>query len=149
MFFFVSSRRRHTRCALVTGVQTCALPIYPALPAVAISVFGPPSTSGTYDAFKELILGTGCDANAEMKALKASDANKHEAVCTTLRGSPYYVEQGENDNLIISKLDKNPTSLGIFGFSYLDANKEKIKAVPIQGVAPTYAAIPENRKSVG
>src|SRR3546814_2584690 len=99
MFFFVSSRRRHTRCALVTGVQTCALPIYPALPAVAISVFGPPSTSGTYDAFKELILGTGCDANAEMKALKASDKDKHEAVCTTLRGSPYYVEQGENDNL--------------------------------------------------
>src|SRR3546814_20913982 len=76
-----------------------------------------------------------------MKALKASDADKHEAVCTTLRGSPYYVEQGENDNLIISKLDKNPTSLGIFGFSYLDANKDKIKAVPIQGVAPTYAAI--------
>src|SRR3546814_20906306 len=46
-----------------------------------------------------------------------------------------------NDNLIISKLDKNPTGLGIFGFSYLDANKDKIKAVPIQGVAPTYAAI--------
>src|SRR3546814_6338755 len=86
MFFFVSSRRRHTRCALVTGVQTCALPIYPALPAVAISVFGPPSTSGTYDAFKELILGKGCDANPEMKALKASDADKHEAVCTGLRG---------------------------------------------------------------
>ena len=115
--------------------------VNPALPAVAISVFGPPSTSGTYDAFKELILGTGCDANPQMKALKDSDKDKHEAVCTTLRGSPYYVEQGENDNLIISKLDKNPTSLGIFGFSYLDANKDKIKAVPIQGVAPTYAAI--------
>lgn len=115
--------------------------VNPALPAVAISVFGPPSTSGTYDAFKELILGKGCDANAEMKALKDSDKEKHEAVCTTLRGAPFYVEQGENDNLIISKLDKNPTSLGIFGFSYLDANKDKIKAVPVQGVAPTYAAI--------
>lgn len=115
--------------------------VNPALPAVAISVFGPPSTSGTYDAFKELILGKGCDANAEMKALKDSDKDKHEAVCTTLRGAPYYVEQGENDNLIISKLDKNPTSLGIFGFSYLDANKDKIKAVPVQGVAPSYAAI--------
>src|SRR3546814_4358414 len=97
--------------------------------------------SGTYDAFKELILGKGCDANPEMKALKASDADKHEAVCTVLRGSPYYVEQGENDNLIISKLDKNPDSLGIFGFSYLDANKDKIKAVPVQGVSPTYDTI--------
>ncbi|WP_033073179.1 substrate-binding domain-containing protein [Sphingopyxis sp. MWB1] len=115
--------------------------VNPALPAVSISVFGPPSTSGTYDAFKELILAAGCDANPEMKALKDSDKDKHEAVCTGLRGAPFYVEQGENDNLIISKLDKNPTSLGIFGFSYLDANKNKIKAVPIQGVAPTYDAI--------
>ncbi|WP_194952814.1 substrate-binding domain-containing protein [Sphingopyxis solisilvae] len=115
--------------------------VNPALPAVAISVFGPPSTSGTYDAFKELILAKGCDANPQMKALKDSDKDKHEATCTTLRGSPYYVEQGENDNLIISKLDKNPTSLGIFGFSYLDANMGKIKGVPVQGVAPSYAAI--------
>jgi phosphate transport system substrate-binding protein len=115
--------------------------VNPALPAVAISVFGPPSTSGTYDAFKELILAKGCDANPAMKALKDSDKDRHAAVCTGLRGAPFYVEQGENDNLIISKLDKNPTSLGIFGFSYLDANKDKIKAVPIQGVSPTYAAI--------
>lgn len=115
--------------------------VNPALPAVAISVFGPPSTSGTYDAFKELIMGKGCDANPAMKALKDSDKDQHEKVCTGLRGAPFYVEQGENDNLIISKLDKNPDSLGIFGFSYLDANKDKIKAVPVQGVAPTYAAI--------
>lgn len=115
--------------------------VNPSLPAVAISVFGPPSTSGTYDAFKELILIKGCDANPEMKALKDSDKDKHGAVCGGLRGSPYYVEQGENDNLIISKLDKNPTSLGIFGFSYLDANKDKIKGVPVQGISPSYATI--------
>ncbi|MGB3320535.1 MAG: substrate-binding domain-containing protein [Sphingopyxis granuli] len=115
--------------------------VNPALPAVGISVFGPPSTSGTYDAFKELIMGKGCDADPAMKALKDADKDKHEAVCTGLRGAPFYVEQGENDNLIISKLDKNPSSLGIFGFSYLDANKDKIKAVPVQGVSPTYATI--------
>lgn len=115
--------------------------VNPALPAVGISVFGPPSTSGTYDAFKELIMGKGCDADPAMRALKDSDKDKHEAVCTGLRGAPFYVEQGENDNLIISKLDKNPSSLGIFGFSYLDANKDKIKAVPVQGVSPTYATI--------
>lgn len=115
--------------------------VNPMLPAVAISVFGPPSTSGTYDAFKELILGKGCDADPAMKALKASDSDKHQQVCEGLRGSPYYVEQGENDNLIISKLDKNPQSLGIFGYSYLESNMDKIKAVPIQGVSPTYDAI--------
>lgn len=119
--------------------------VNPALPAVAISVFGPPSTSGTYDAFKELILGAGCDANPDMQTLKEQDKDKHEAVCTDLRGSPYYVEQGENDNLIISKLDTNPTSLGIFGFSYLDANRKRIKAVPISGVMPTYDAIADGR----
>ena len=118
--------------------------VNPALPDVAISVFGPPSTSGSYDAFNELILVKGCDANAEMKALKASDKDKHDAVCGGVRGAPQYVEQGENDNLIISKLDKNPTSLGIFGFSYLEANKAKIKGVPVQGVAPSYAAIADN-----
>jgi phosphate transport system substrate-binding protein len=115
--------------------------VNPALPNVAISVFGPPSTSGTYDAFRELIIAKGCDADPAMKALKDSDKDKHKEVCETLRGAPFYVEQGENDNLIISKLDKNPTSLGIFGFSYLDSNRDKIKAISIQGVAPSYAAI--------
>src|SRR3546814_17875878 len=141
MFFFVSSRRRHTRCALVTGVQTCALPIYPALPAVAISVFGPPSTSGTYDAFTELILGSGCDANAEMKALKASDVDKHEAVCTTLRGSPYYGEQAVTDNLIMSKLEKHQMSIDIFCVSYLDANMVYKQAVTVTVVGTTYTEI--------
>src|SRR3546814_21114491 len=76
-----------------------------------------------------------------MAALKDSDKDKHEAVCTSLRSSPFSVEQGENDNLIISKLDKNPTSLGIFGFSYLDAYKDTIKPVPVPGVAPTSAPL--------
>lgn len=115
--------------------------VNPALPAVAISVFGPPSTSGTYDSFKELLLMAGCDKNPEMKALKDSDEAKHKAVCGTFRGSPYYVEQGENDNLIISKLDTNPTSIGAFGFSYLNSNRDKIKAIPIDGVEPTMETI--------
>src|SRR3546814_15410000 len=91
--------------------------VNPALPAVGISVFGPPSTSGTYDAFKELIMGKGCDADPAMKALKDSDKDKNEAVCTGLRGAPYYVEQGENDDPIILKLATTTTSIGIIGFS--------------------------------
>jgi phosphate transport system substrate-binding protein len=108
--------------------------VNPALPAVAISVYGPPSTSGTYDAFKELILGKGCEANADMRTLKDSDKERYESVCHTLRGAPEYVEQGENDNLIIQKLVRNPNSLGIFGFSYLDANRDNIRDVPIGGI---------------
>lgn len=115
--------------------------VNPALPATPISVYGPPSTSGTYDAFKELILGKGCEANADMKALKSSNKDEFEKTCHTLRGAPEYVEQGENDNLIISKLDKNPNSLGIFGYSYLEGNVSKIHGVPLNGVAPEYDAI--------
>lgn len=118
--------------------------VNPALPAVAISVFGPPSTSGTYDAFKELILAEGCDANPAMQALKDSDKERHTRVCTTLRGAPYYVEQGENDNLIIQKLVANPNSLGIFGFSYLDANRARIRDVAINGVGATATSVADN-----
>ena len=121
--------------------------INPELPAIAISVFGPPSTSGTYDAFKELILSKGCNANPAMQALKSSDKDRHKDLCETLRGVPFYVEQGENDNLIISKLDKNPGNLGIFGFNYLEANRDKISAVSINGIAPSYDAIADGSYS--
>jgi len=115
--------------------------VNPALPAIAISVFGPPSTSGTYDSFKELFLMAGCDKNPEMKALKDSDKGKHDKICGSFRGAPFYVEQGENDNLIISKLDRNPTSLGAFGYSYLSTNLDKIKAISIGGITPNMATI--------
>ena len=115
--------------------------VNPSLPAVDIAVYGPPSTSGTYDAFKELILGKGCEANPEMKALKDSNKDRYEELCHTLRGAPAYVEQGENDNLIVQKLGQNPNYLGIFGFSYLDANRSSIRDVPIAGVEATAATI--------
>lgn len=115
--------------------------VNPALPAIPISVYGPPSTSGTYDAFKELILETGCKANPEMKALKESDEDRYDEICTTLRGSPYYIEQGENDNLMIGKLGANPASVGIFGYSYLEENLDTVRGIPLSGVAPEYAAI--------
>ena len=115
--------------------------VNPALPAVAISVYGPPSTSGTYDAFKELIMGKGCEANPEMRALKDSNRDEYERICHTLRGAPHYVEQGENDNLIIQRLGANPNSIGIFGFAYLDGNRATIRDVPIDGVEATVATV--------
>ncbi|MFM5922596.1 MAG: substrate-binding domain-containing protein [Novosphingobium sp.] len=115
--------------------------VNPAFPAEAILVYGPPSTSGTRDALKELILMKGCDANAEMKALKDSDKEAHDKVCGEVRSDGAYVDSGENDNLIVQKLEANPKAIGIFGFSYLEENADKLMGLTMNGVTPTYASI--------
>ncbi len=115
--------------------------VNPAYPAEPILVYGPPSTSGTRDALKELILVKGCDANAEMKALKDSDKEKHEKVCSEVRSDGAYVDSGENDNLIVQKLEANPKAVGIFGYSYLEENADKLVGLTMNGVEPTYASI--------
>jgi len=113
----------------------------PSLPATAISVFGPPSTSGTRDSLSELILTVGCETDPAMKALKSSDEAKHKQLCTQVREDGAYVDAGENDNLIVQKLGANPDALGIFGFSYLDANRDSLKDVPLNDVAATYETV--------
>ena len=114
--------------------------VNPALPAVAIKVFGPPPTSGTRDAFAELILDKGC-ANAEMDALKKSDPDRQKSVCSKIREDGAYVESGENDNLIVQKLVANPDAVGIFGYSFLEENADKLRGIAIKGVVPTYDSI--------
>ncbi|MBS0475318.1 MAG: substrate-binding domain-containing protein [Proteobacteria bacterium] len=115
--------------------------VNPAFPAEPILVYGPPSTSGTRDALKELILGKGCDSNAEMKALKDSDKDKHDKICGEVRSDGAYVDSGENDNLIVQKLEANSKAIGIFGFSYLEENADKLVGLTINGITPTYASI--------
>ena len=110
----------------------------PALPAEPILVYGPPSTSGTRDALKELVLEVGCAADPAMKALKDSDENRYTQVCTEVRDDGAYVDQGEQDNLIVQKIEGNPRAVGIFGFSYLEENADKVQGLPMNGVAPTY-----------
>jgi phosphate transport system substrate-binding protein len=112
--------------------------IDPSLPNKPILVYGPPSTSGTRDALKELILTAGCDANPEMKALKDSDKDRHEQVCTEVRSDGKYVDQGEQDNLIVQKIEGNPDAVGVFGYSYLEENLDKIRGETMTGVEPTY-----------
>lgn len=113
----------------------------PALPNIPIAVFGPPTTSGTRDAFDELIMVAGCDEDPAMAALKASDADGHEKICNELRTDSGFSAQGENDNLIVQKLVSNPRQLGVFGYSYMDANRDKVRGIPVNGVSPTYQAI--------
>lgn len=113
----------------------------PALPAEPILVYGPPSTSGTRDALKELILEVGCKADPAMKALKDSDENKYKQICTEVRDDGAYVDQGEQDNLIVQKIKDNPKVVGIFGFSYLEENLDKVQDLPMNGVPATYENI--------
>lgn len=115
--------------------------VNPALPNAPILVYGPPSTSGTRDALAELILTKGCDSDPAMKALKDSDKDKHKDICTKVRDDGAYVDAGENDNLIVSKVSENKKAVGVFGFSFLEANLDKINGIPMNGVAPTYETI--------
>ncbi|MEO0642852.1 MAG: substrate-binding domain-containing protein [Pseudomonadota bacterium] len=108
------------------------------LPDEPILVYGPPSTSGTRDALKELVLEAGCDTNPAMEELKSRDEDEHQAVCTEVRSDGAYVDQGEQDNLIVQKIESNPRSVGVFGFSYLDENVDKVQGLPMNGVDPTY-----------
>jgi len=115
--------------------------IDPSLPAIAISVFGPPSTSGTRDSLAELILTPGCESDPAMKELKENDEAKHKQLCTQVREDGIYVDAGENDNLIVQKLVANPDAVGIFGFSFLDANRNAVRDIPVNGVGATYETV--------
>lgn len=115
--------------------------VNPELPANKIEVLGPPPTSGTRDAFVELVMETGADTIDTLKAMKKTDEKAHAKVSKTVREDGAYVEAGENDNLIVQKLQSNPNALGIFGFSFLDQNTDKVQGSAIEGKVPTYEAI--------
>lgn len=115
--------------------------VNPKLPAIAIKIYGPPPTSGTRDALTELLMTPPCEANGAMAALKKSDEAKFKATCTAIREDGAYVEAGENDNLIVQKIEANSGSVGIFGYSYLEANENLLRGIAINGVAPSYDSI--------
>ena len=107
----------------------------PSLPDLPILVYGPPSTSGTRDALKELILMAGCEAGPLPEGLSEED---EERICTEVRSDGAFVEQGEQDNLIVQKIESNPNTVGVFGYSYLEENMDKLKGLTMNGVEPTY-----------
>jgi phosphate transport system substrate-binding protein len=126
---------------LVANPYTTWKDVNPALPATKIEVLGPPPTSGTRDAFVELAMEGGCKQIGWIKALKKQDKKRYKAVCHTVREDGAYIEAGENDNLIVQKLEANAKSLGIFGFSFLDQNGDKIQGSLIGGEEPTFENI--------
>ncbi len=118
------------------------------LPADKIEVLGPPPTSGTRDAFAELVMDAGCSTFANIKALKDTDEARFKKVCQSVREDGAYIEAGENDNLIVQKLGANPKALGVFGYSFLDANISQIQGSVIDGVPPTFENIASGRYPV-
>ena len=115
--------------------------VNPSLPAYKIEVLGPPPTSGTRDAFSELALEGGCKTFDWIKAIKSADKARYKAICHSIREDGAYIEAGENDNLIVQKLEANPKAVGIFGFSFLDQNDDKVQGSIIDGAEPEFEAI--------
>lgn len=122
--------------------------INPALPAKKIEVLGPPPTSGTRDAFVELVMDHGCKEFPAIKDLEKADEKKAKAACQTIREDGAFIEAGENDNLIVNKLVANPNALGIFGYSFLEENLDKIQGETINGVAPSFETIADGKYPV-
>jgi phosphate transport system substrate-binding protein len=141
------------------------------LPNTKIEVLGPPPTSGTRDAFSELVMEAGAKKYADLKKLRgskdateikalmaklgipASAFNKKgkkvfKAVAHALREDGAYIEAGENDNLIVQKLEANADAMGIFGFSFLDQNADKVQGAKIDGSAPTFEGIADGSYAV-
>lgn len=112
-----------------------------ALPATRIEVLGPPPTSGTRDAFVELAMEGGCKKFPWIKALKKTHKQAYKALCHTIREDGAYIEAGENDNLIVQKIVANPNALGIFGYSFLDQNIDRLQGSMVNGQTPTFERI--------
>ncbi|MGQ7846293.1 substrate-binding domain-containing protein [Granulosicoccus sp. 3-233] len=112
--------------------------INPELPATDIEVLGPPPTSGTRDAFAELAMEGGCK---QFEFIKGMEDDDFKATCHTMREDGAYIEAGENDNLIVQKLEANPDALGIFGFSFLEQNSDKVQSSVIDGYEADFDAI--------
>lgn len=115
--------------------------IDPSLPNRPIEVLGPPPTSGTRDSFHELVLEPGAEQIPAMKALKVSDRKAFDTAWKSIREDGVYVEAGENDNVIVQKLESNPNALGVFGYSFLEENVAKIQGVKLDGVEPNIDSI--------
>ncbi|MGA0605206.1 substrate-binding domain-containing protein [Phenylobacterium sp. VNQ135] len=115
--------------------------VAPTLPNERIVAYGPPPTSGTRDAFVELAMEKGAEKVPAMAALKKSDEDSFKQRAHTLRKDGAWIDAGENDNVIVQTLEKTPGAVGVFGYSFLENNLDKVKAAQVEGVAPTLETI--------
>ena len=120
------------------------------LPNREIIVYGPPKSSGTRDSFEELVLQSIFEKMSVYTDLFKADekANKKYKAYSVIRTDGVYVESGENDNLIVQKLTKNPAAIGVFGYSFLEENKDKVMGITIDNIAPTTDTISSGKYPV-
>lgn len=128
-------------CTLISNPYNNWAEIDPDLPATLIEAYGPPPTSGTRDAFVEVAMEGGAKQIKCLADLKAADKNAFKAVSHTIREDGKWIDSGENDNAIVGTLVNTPSALGIFGFSFLDQNTDKIKGASVDGIEPTFENI--------
>ena len=126
---------------LVPNPNTKWSDIDPSLPDIKIEVLGPPPTSGTRDAFAEIALEGGAKKIEVLAALRKEDKKAFKKIAHAVREDGAYIEAGENDNLIIQKLEANPNAYGVFGFSFLDQNADKVKGANVNGTEPEFENI--------
>ena len=131
--------------ALIENPYTNWNEINSSLPNRQIEVLGPPPTSGTRDAFLELVMEVGAE---EIPLIAALDSDTFSIIAHTIREDGVYIDTGENDNLIVQKLNANGGGVGIFGFSFLDQNSDSVQGHFIEGVAPDFDAIADGSYSV-
>jgi phosphate transport system substrate-binding protein len=133
---------------LIANPYTTWKQVNPALPADKIEVLGPPPTSGTRDAFHELVMEVGCSTYPWIKAVKDVDESRFKAICHSIREDGAYIAAGENDNLIVQKIEANPKALGIFGYSFLEENLNKIHGSIVENYEPTFENITSTKYPV-
>jgi len=127
--------------SLIANLYVTWKDVNKSLPATKIEVLGPPPTSGTRDSFAELYMEAGCRTFAWLDALRSQDEPRFKRACDTMREDGAYIEAGENDNLIVQKLTANPNAVGIFGYSFLAENLDKLKGAVVDGVSPTFETV--------
>jgi len=130
---------------LIPNPNKTWMDVNPSLPDIKIEVLGPPPTSGTRDAFAELAMEGGCEKFDWIKAIRKKDKKKYKAVCHAVREDGAYVEAGENDVLIVRKLEANPDAFGVFGFSFLDQNEDRVRGSIVDWVEPTFENIADGQ----
>ncbi|MEO8724404.1 MAG: substrate-binding domain-containing protein [Sphingobium sp.] len=115
--------------------------VNPSLPAVPIRVYGPPTTSGTRSSVEDLLMEPVCMTNPSVAALKKTNEARYNQICKGIREDGAYINAGENDNLIVQKLEGDSSAVGIFGYSYIEENASRLRGVAINGVTPSYDSI--------
>lgn len=118
------------------------------LPDVKIEILGPPPTSGTRDAFQELAMSEGANKFPHMKKLKKADKSMWKKLTRTVREDGAWIDAGENDNLMVQKLSANPKAVGVFGFSFLDQNSDRLKGAIVESIEPNFENIADGKYGI-